>query len=222
MIEKNEMSKSFAVGALLAVAGGFTDAYSYLIRGGVFANAQTGNIVLMAVSLANKDFSRAVSYLIPILSFALGILIAELVKGKFRQSSLIHWRQIVVFFEILLLTACAFVPSGKYDTVVNIIISFVCAMQVECFRVINGNSVATTMCTGNLRSGTELLFLGVENKDKDKIIRALNYYGIILFFVAGAVIGTVLTYLTGVKSILFASVVLILVFIAMFKKEKGM
>ena len=84
MIEKNEMSKSFAVGALLAVAGGFTDAYSYLIRGGVFANAQTGNIVLMAVSLANKDFSRAVSYLIPILSFALGILIAELVKGKFR------------------------------------------------------------------------------------------------------------------------------------------
>ena len=47
------MSESFRIGALLAIIGGFFDAYSYLCRGGVFANAQTGNIVLLGVNIAN-------------------------------------------------------------------------------------------------------------------------------------------------------------------------
>ena len=36
------MSESLLIGALLAVSGGLMDAYSYLFRGQVFANAQTG------------------------------------------------------------------------------------------------------------------------------------------------------------------------------------
>ena len=40
-----QRSESFLVGALLAVSGGFLDAYTYLCRGGVFANAQTGNMI---------------------------------------------------------------------------------------------------------------------------------------------------------------------------------
>ena len=46
-----QMSESFRLGAVLALTGGFLDAYTYLIRGGVFANAQTGNIVLLGVRL---------------------------------------------------------------------------------------------------------------------------------------------------------------------------
>lgn len=38
---KIQMSEAFQLGAVLAVIGGFLDAYSYLLRGGVFANAQT-------------------------------------------------------------------------------------------------------------------------------------------------------------------------------------
>ena len=40
-----QMSESLLLGAMLAMAGGFFDAYTYLCRGKVFANAQTGNIV---------------------------------------------------------------------------------------------------------------------------------------------------------------------------------
>src|SRR5580658_6145873 len=36
-------------GLLLAGVGGFLDAYTFVGRGGVFANAQTGNIVLLGV-----------------------------------------------------------------------------------------------------------------------------------------------------------------------------
>lgn len=51
-----QMSESFRLGAVLALTGGFLDAYTYLIRGGVFANAQTGNIVLLGVRLMEGDW----------------------------------------------------------------------------------------------------------------------------------------------------------------------
>ena len=47
---------------------------------------------------------------------------------------------------------------GPLDPLANIIISFASALQVESFRNIQGYGCVTTMCTGNLRSGTENLF----------------------------------------------------------------
>ena len=40
------MSETIRLGSLLAISGGFMDAYSYIYRDHVFANAQTGNILL--------------------------------------------------------------------------------------------------------------------------------------------------------------------------------
>ena len=54
--------------------------YTYITRGGVFANAQTGNIVLMGINLAKGDFERVVHYVVPILAFALGILLSEIIS----------------------------------------------------------------------------------------------------------------------------------------------
>ena len=41
-----QMSESFLTAAFLSLSGGLQDAYTYIYRGHVFANAQTGNIVL--------------------------------------------------------------------------------------------------------------------------------------------------------------------------------
>ena len=53
---EKQMSESFKLGALLAIVGGFLDVYTYICRGQVFSNAQTGNIVLVGLSLAQSDF----------------------------------------------------------------------------------------------------------------------------------------------------------------------
>ena len=96
-----QMSESFRLGAVLALTGGFLDAYTYLIRGGVFANAQTGNIVLLGVRLMEGDWGGAGHYLVPILAFAAGVLAAELIRGRFRGAQALHWRQITVAAELL-------------------------------------------------------------------------------------------------------------------------
>ena len=43
-----QMSEAFVTAAFLSVSGGLQDAYTYISRGKVFANAQTGNIVLLS------------------------------------------------------------------------------------------------------------------------------------------------------------------------------
>ena len=210
--KEKQMSENFILGIMLALCGGFLDAYTYITRGGVFANAQTGNIVLMG---------RVIHYVVPILAFALGILISEVIKATLKKNTHMHWRQIIVLAEIIILIICGFIPSGKGNTFVNVMVSFVCSLQVESFRVINGNTVATTMCTGNLRSGTELLFLGLSKKDKSIAIRSLTYYGINLFFVIGAIVGAVVTKYLDVKSVFIASALLIIPFIMMFKSSEN-
>ena len=55
MNKKRQMSETFRLGILLAIVGGFLDAYTYISRGEVFANAQTGNICLLYTSDAADD-----------------------------------------------------------------------------------------------------------------------------------------------------------------------
>ena len=100
-----QMSETVCLGALLAVLGGFLDAYTYLTRGRVFANAQTGNLVLLAMNLAGGQFQKAQYYLIPILAFIAGVLIAEVTCRCFQKGRRLHWRQIIILLEIITLAS---------------------------------------------------------------------------------------------------------------------
>ena len=186
---KTHITESFHVAAILAISGGYMDAYTYLVRGEVFANAQTGNIVLLGIKMMDGKIAEAANYLIPIIAFAVGILMAELIRNKDSLFQRADWRQIVLFIEISVLIIAAFLPVGYMDTPANILISFVSSLQMGSFRYVNGNAFVSTMCTGNLRSGTQCLYHHVLKGDKAMRTRWMHYYGIILFFIAGAAMG---------------------------------
>ena len=217
------MSESLLLGGLLAMAGGFFDAYTYLCRGGVFANAQTGNIVLFGLKLAEGEWQRALTYLLPILAFAFGIVAAEIVKRHGKQEKRLdaglHWRQVIVIAEIILLAVVAFLPQ-QMNMVVNTVISFVCAMQVETFRKVRGSAFATTMCTGNLRSGTEQLIIWRQTGNRKAAHKARHYYAIILWFIAGAALGALCTDAWGERALLLTCAPLLAAFGLMFREEE--
>ena len=221
--KQRQMSETFRLGALLTVVGGFLDTYTYLSRGGVFANAQTGNIVLLALSLAQGNYEMLLHYLIPILAFAAGVMVTDMVRAHFRPRPAIHWRQLIVAAEFLILLMVAYVPPGRWDAAVNVAVSFVCAMQVESFRKIHGNGIATTMCIGNLRSGTQNWCDFHYTKNKESAFKGMLYYGIILMFIIGAIIGNAFVKLLAEKAILICAAVLFMAFIMMFvDKEKAL
>lgn len=201
-----KMSESLRLGVLLALVGGYLDAYTYLCRGGVFANAETGNIVLLGVNLAQGQLTRAVKYFFPVAAFFLGILLAEYLRFRMKTAKQrFHWRQLVLVIEIAVLTAASFAPmGGRWDMAVNWSVGFVCALQVESFRVIRGKAYATTMCTGNLRSGTELLFRYLETKEMECLHQCLRYYIVIIVFILGAALSSVLSRWLGGYALLVA------------------
>ena len=87
MKASKQISESLPIMILLTLSGGFMDAYSYLCRGEVFANAQTGNILLFGVNLSMGNWSKALQYVCPVLAFAIGIAAAEFVRRKFKKKT---------------------------------------------------------------------------------------------------------------------------------------
>ena len=75
---QRQVSETMRLGILLALSGGLMDAYSYLFRGEVFANAQTGNILLCSVALSQGEWGVAVQYAeVLSRSFALTAFVAD-------------------------------------------------------------------------------------------------------------------------------------------------
>lgn len=217
MKSNKKMSETFLTGAILAIVGGFLDAYTYVCRGGVFANAQTGNIVLMGIKFANGEIRKSLIYLVPIFSFIAGILICEAIRHNYRRGKLLHWRQITVIFEIIVLIAVAFIPQSEAgNNISNALVSFMCSLQVQSFRRVNDNAIATTMCTGNLRSATEHFYNYLECKDKTQLRKSLEYLGIIAFFIIGGAAGALITGALSIKAALLGTLPLIITFIIMF------
>ena len=198
---------------VLSVIGGFLDIYTYLYRGKVFANAVTGNMVLFGFHLAERNWTGSARYLLAILSYALGVFLAEVIHGRLSNGRKISWNQTVILLEMLCLLPVCFIPYGELDFIVNCLISFVCALQVQTFRKVHGLPFASTMCTGNLRSGTEALFHSWKHRGTGDLAKAMHYYGIILCFIFGAAAGAVLLHWAGHLIFLLIPLGLLMVFL---------
>ncbi len=220
MRQSRQMSESIRLGMVLALSGGFMDAYSYMCRGQVFANAQTGNILLFGIYASERRWSAAVRYAIPVIAFATGIGLADLVRIKMKEKYSFHWRQVTVLFEMIVLFAVCFIPQ-QFNFLANSLTSLACGIQVESFRKIHGNGIATTMCIGNLRSATQQMCEYAETKKKDHLKKGMLYYGIIFFFVVGAVLGNICVKYLFERALLICTAILWIAFVMMFRgKEK--
>lgn len=214
-----QMSDSMLTAFFIILSGGLQDAYTYCCRGKVFANAQTGNIVLLSTHLFEGDWGQALRYLVPVLAFLLGIYIAECVHWHFKRMEKVHWRQLIILAEIVLLAAVGFLPE-TLNTTANAVVSFVCAMQVQTFRKVRGHAYASTMCIGNMRSGTEALCAYFHTGDKEILRKALTYFGVVLLFALGAGIGSIATLHWGAGTIWLSCGLLTVSFLIMFVHDE--
>ena len=219
MLEKlrhhGQMSDALRTMIFLTLSGGFQDGYTYMGRGQVFANAQTGNVILFGVHLCSGEWAAALRYLTPVVAFGAGVYFSAWVRHRFGEGRRLHWRQLVLGIEILLLFAVGFLPN-TLDIAANVLVSFVCAMQVQAFRKVDGYAFASTMCIGNLRSGVEALFLCFYEKSGQAPQKAAHYFGIILCFAAGAALSGLCLPVLGSRTIWLSCALLLVSFTLMF------
>jgi uncharacterized membrane protein YoaK (UPF0700 family) len=147
------------IALLLAFAGGYLDAYTWIIHG-VMANAQTANLVLLWVHGTVGEWEQAVHFVPPIVAFAVGVVIAAWLRRATGERA----SAISTLIEIMLLVAVGILHNRLPDIAGTLGISFVAAMQTAIFTKVEGVAYSSVMITGNMRQAIEGLFAVVSGQ----------------------------------------------------------
>ncbi len=199
-------SKKLETAMVLSVCGGYLDAYTYFVRGGVFANAQTGNIIKLGIQAVNGSFETCVRYLVPVIAFILGVILSMAIDRWMLKRNINMIRRTVLLVEAMVLIAVGLLPAKEeYNLIANTMVSFVCAMQMETFTKFENQVIATTVSTGNLRKAAEFVFKAAADHNKEDMKIAFMYIKIIALFVFGVVSGTYASDLLGIRSVWIAA-----------------
>ena len=182
---------------LTAVAG-FWGAYTYLLRGSVFCNAQTGNVVLMAMALGSAQWGEALYYLIPLSAYILGAFVSELAPNPVKHHLPVRWDTLLIGIEILAVLLLGLLPESAPVQLAQVGINFIASMQYNTFRQAEGIPVATTFATNHIRQIGVGLAKGLRHHrtgDRSHRPRLARHAEMLFFFAAGAVVGTVFCHL---------------------------
>ncbi len=185
-------SESAGLGMLLAAVGGYLDAYTF-VQHRIFANAQTGNVVLGAVDVSARHWADAASRLPPIVAFLFGVVVAETLGTPAARRLLHRPLRIALGAEVVLLAIIAALPDGTPTAVVTVTVSFVAAVQFATFRTLVDAPYTTLLASGNLRSLAVAAHRWLTARDRGSARRAGRFTAVVLAFVAGAIAGAVIT-----------------------------
>ena len=177
----------------LIMVSGFWGAFTYLLRGNVFCNAQTGNVVLLGLAIGSGKVRQAIYYLIPISAYLAGAFISEFCPNPVKRSLMIRWDTLLIGIEILVVIFLGFIPDSFPVQISQVAINFIASMQFNTFRQAQGTPMATTFATNHIRQigiGLAKEIRHWNKEDKSHRIKLKKHFFMLLCFLIGAVIGT--------------------------------
>ena len=181
-----------AVYALLMASGGMMGAYTYVLRGGVFCNAQTANVVVMAISFGKGEWLAGLYYLIPITAYLLGAVVSEILPSPVKRLGLLRWDTYLIIIETAALFFIGLLPLTVPNQIVQVLINFLASMQYNAFRQAEGIPMATTFCTNHIRQVGIGFAKAIRKKDYVAMRRGLIHAGMVASFFLGAMLLTAL------------------------------
>ncbi|EOH76788.1 YoaK family protein [Enterococcus malodoratus] len=202
--------------ALAATAGGL-DAYTYLVHGEVFAGLQTGNFILLGVHLGQGHLDALIHYLVPILAFAAGALLARYLQTKIMNNQQLWF----LGFEMVLLLLIGIFSPHLPNLLANALLSIAAATQLQEFQRLKGKPFTSLMMTGNLRNLSTNFFEGYIKHESAKRIAFRDTLSILISFVVGAFLnGFLVTYLDQ-RTILFSLIFLSIAVFLLIKDKRA-
>lgn len=206
---------------LLILAGGMMGAYTYLVRGGVFCNAQTANMLMMALAFGRGEWGRGLYYFIPFTAYLLGAVVSEALPTGIRRRRMLRWDTLLIGFEILVLLLMGLVPPSWPVQIVQVSINFIASMQYNTFRQAEGVPIATTFITNHVRQIGVQAVTSLHRHDRKAGKRALRHLLMIFMFFLGALILTPLCGPLQEKAIWVAALPLLVCFVVLVHADLG-
>jgi len=193
---------------LLTLTNGFMDAHTYYVRGGVFANVQTGNVIFFAIDMSERKVTAAMAHVWPIFAFLVGMVLAAHIKSGRVERLVPHPLRWTMAVQVVALAAIGFVPVTVAHNYVTVPIAFLAAMQMGLFRNIGDLAYLPVATTGNLMRFVESGYDGFIDKQSASR-RACGIYGtLIVGFAGGALIGAFASRAWGAHAIWLAAGIL--------------
>ena len=215
-----ECEKNWVYDLLIAAAGWF-GAYTFIQRGGVFCNAQTANIVLFAIAIGQRDIRKAAYLLLPIGAYFLGAFVSEYLGKSVKRFHFLRWDTVLIGIEVIVAVILGFLPSSAPDQICQVALNFICSMQFNTFRQMEGVPAATTFVTNHIRQVGHFLAKYARHHEKEYAKRVKAHGSLILFFICGAIVSTIACRLFEYRSICGAAIILFVVFIRLFHADRS-
>jgi uncharacterized membrane protein YoaK (UPF0700 family) len=213
--------ESLGLAMLLTAVGGFLDAFTF-VQHRVFANAQTGNVVLFTVDAANRDWSNAATRLPPIAAFIVGVAVIETLGVPSVWHALRRPLRVELGVEIILLAVIAALPNDTPAAIVTTTISFVAALQFATFRTVIDLPYSSLLTTGNLRSFVSSMHRWVRSPSREAARPAGRFGGVVLAFAVGALIGAITTNNINIAAAAVPAAILIVVLVWLIVETRGL
>ncbi len=202
--------ESVQIAVLLAGVGGFLDAYTF-VGHRVFANAQTGNVVLFGVYAASRQWHSAVVRLVPVLAFMVGVLAVEVLGTPRIRDATRRPVRLAVAVQIGVLAFVASLPDDAPALLTTVCVSFAAALQFSMFRVLGDSPYNTVMTSGNLRSTVVAAYRWLIVREQAAAPRAGRFAAVVGAFTAGVVVGALCTQHLGPPAAAVPAALLIVV-----------
>lgn len=185
---------------VMAVIGGFLGGYAVLTRSGVFASAETSNLIYLVLMIAGQDFSDFLIRLGALAIYIGGIVIVSAMSHLTTKDK----RMFAILVDAAVILIQGFIPQDVDNMLATYLIFFATAVQWSSFAGIKGYVISTIFCTNNLRQFvTAALDYGF-TKDPNMAVKREVYGFTLLFFHIGVLVAGFLGVIGGLKSIWFA------------------
>ena len=144
--EFHSRSKAFA--CLLTMCAGFSDAYTFIERGGTLAAGQTGNVVFLSVGLIGHEIADVEVKLATMLAFMIGIFLMTVFQRFFSHSV---WRLSTLVPLVLTTLLAGFLPKEVPNVLIVPFFGLSLGIVAISFGEVDSYAYNHSFMTGNLK-----------------------------------------------------------------------
>ncbi|MDO4689874.1 MAG: YoaK family protein [Fusobacterium sp.] len=196
----------------LVFVGGYLGGFTFSLKGKLFVNAQTGNMILLSSGIGNFDSLVIKNTFILLLVYFIALMLAEYLSKKINEKKNYIWERFLLIFSLIVTLVLGFLPENIAFEVFLYPIAFIVAMQFATFEKAHGMGMATGFCTNHLKQTATNLVRYLRTKNKEKLIFSLSHLIMIISFISGASLAFYLSSVFFNRSIWLATFLFLLIF----------
>ena len=212
------MTKSYHIMERLRVAtlatfiSGFVNAYTYTTQQGSFAGVQTGNLLLLAISIGQGAFEKVMTYIIPLVFFMLGQAVSYGLRQRAKAKGY-RWHIYVSGVLIILMLGIAILSPHLPSSFTLAGLALFASIKVDTFKRVRDMTYASVMMTGNIKNMAHHFIKGWCEKDSTLLKHSFYTLLVLLSCFLGAILGTLLSKNFHEYSLYFLLLPLVLLYV---------